>query len=371
MRIHKNKNSIIISDKIPLAVSASNRKITDEKGNKINKRFYTYRATIPKIFLSSLIKNNKYCDDKKEFTLIPNENRDYYFTNQGNMTIDLHDIEMKRFSKFQTGQWYKILQKSKDSYKITLPKSSLIELYVIDKYMDSLEKVKDRTPIYLYFKLKMDLFENKTILTFHFNNKYASNEIVKLFKKRLFSENLDYTYIFAMLYAAQKVNNDIDGIYDYLKKDEDEINHDLNEELEKLDEYYNRPETKITTWKLNVETFKSEYDVELISLMVEKNDYYQKLWDVVLDKELSKINLDKLKIEIDEILCNNYDKYLPYPELYIQYKGLTFKTSFEELDRLDKDILGAVEDYDEFIALFLRQKSMYNRKKLIIAGERP
>ena len=285
------------------------------------------------------------------------------------MAKDLHDIEMKRLGKFQTVQWYKILQKSKDSYKITLPKSSLIELYVIDKYMDTLERVKDRIPIYLYFKLKMDLSKNKTILTFHFNNKYASNEIVKLFKKRLFSENLDYTYIFSLLYSAQKVNYDIYVIYDILKKDEDEINRELNEELEKIDEYYHRPETKITTWKLNVNTFKSEYDVELIRLMVEENGYFQKLWDVISDEELSEINIEKSKIEIDEILSNNYDKYLFYPELYIQYKGLTFKTTFEELDRLDKDILGTVEDHDEFIALFLRQKSMYNGKKLSIAGE--
>ena len=137
----------------------------------------------------------------------------------------------------------------------------------------------------------------------------------------------------------------------------------------KLDEYYHRPETKITTWKLNVNTFKSEYDVELIRLMVEENGYFQKLWDVISDEELSEINIEKSKIEIDEILSNNYDKYLFYPELYIQYKGLTFKTTFEELDRLDKDILGTVEDHDEFIALFLRQKSMYNGKKLSIAGE--
>ncbi len=369
MRIHKNKYTVIISDKIPLAVSASNRKITDEKGNKINKRFYTYRATIPKIFLSSLIKNNKFCKNKTEFTLIPNENRNYYFTNQENMAKDLHDIEMKRLGKFQTVQWYKILQKSKDSYKITLPKSSLIELYVIDKYMDTLERVKDRIPIYLYFKLKMDLSENKTILTFHFNNKYASHEVVKLFKKRLFSENLDYTYIFSMLYSAQKFNSDIEGIYDILKRGEVELNRDLDKRLEKIDKYYNRPETRIETWKLNVDTFKSEYDVELISLMVEKNDYYKKLWDVISDEELSEINIDKFKIEIDEILSDDYDKYRSYPELYIQYKGLTFKTTFEELDRLDKDILGAVEDYDEFITLFLRQKSMYNGKKLIIAGE--
>lgn len=90
---------------------------------------------------------------------------------------------------------------------------------------------------------------------------------------------------------------------------------------------------KIKTWKLNVETFKSEYDVELIGLMVENNSYYQKLWDVILDKEISKIDLKKLKIEIDEILSNDYNQYSSYPELYIQYNGLTFKTSFEELDR--------------------------------------
>ena len=54
---------------------------------------------------------------------------------------------------------------------------------------------------------------------------------------------------------------------------------------------------KIKTWKLNVETFKSEYDVELIGLMVENNSYYQKLWDVILDKEISKIDLKKLKLK--------------------------------------------------------------------------
>ena len=147
MKLHTHNQTITITKKNKIAVSVSNNS-------------YTYRLRIPKMFLSSISNVTR--------------NTRFKFIVEGNRYL-IQETKEKNCSK--------IMSMTKDSYGLTLNKTQIPEMMLLDKIMDGLDDIKKREPIFVYLKLKINTITNERKLTFKIANKYSQNRKVKQIKE--------------------------------------------------------------------------------------------------------------------------------------------------------------------------------------------